>query len=301
MLTALLLATAMAAPTPPADADPATIPSPIRAMLDAAMSAGDETAVATIVKYARNADPASADAALRLANDWRTARANARNERLQQAGLLELWKGRIEAGGFVSTGNSPVTGLSAAVDLTREALAWRHKVHGQADYQRSAGITSREHYLASYEPNWKYDERGYLYGSAQYESDRFFGYRNRYSASVGTGYSAIRTPAMKLDVELGPAWRATDFTDGTVERSIAARGNLDFDLKLASGVTLTQDASAYIQPHSNSTVTGTTALAAKLIGPLSARLSYTVQYESMPPIGRLSTDTTSRASVVYSF
>ena len=38
-----------------------------------------------------------------------------------------------------------------------------------------------------------------------------------------------------------------------------------------------------------------------LFGPLSAQLSYAVQYESMPPEGRRDTDTTSRASLVYSF
>lgn len=299
MLTALLLA-ATATPSAP-DADPATIPPPIRAMLDAAIAAGDEAAVNAIVKYARTADPASGDATMQVATSWREARARARNERVQQAGMFDLWTGRVEAGGFVSTGNSPVTGLSGAIDLTREAMAWRHKLRALADYQRSGGATTREHYLAAYEPNWKYADRGYLYGSAQYESDRFFGYRDRYSASLGTGYSAVRTPAMTLDIELGPAWRSTDFTDGSSESSIAARGSVDFDLKLASGVTLSHDASAYIQPHNNSTVTGTTALAAKLIGPLSARLSYTVQYESMPPAGRVPTDTTSRASVVYSF
>jgi putative salt-induced outer membrane protein len=30
-------------------------------------------------------------------------------------------------------------------------------------------------------------------------------------------------------------------------------------------------------------------------------VSYTVQYESMPPEGRVSTDTISRASLVYTF
>jgi putative salt-induced outer membrane protein len=42
-------------------------------------------------------------------------------------------------------------------------------------------------------------------------------------------------------------------------------------------------------------------MAAKLLGPLSAQVSYTVQYESMPPEGRVSTDTISRASLVYTF
>lgn len=303
MIAALLLAAAPLpdpAPAPQAATDPILIPATLRAMLDAAMTAGDDAAVTTILKYTRNADPGSADAMLQLAQDWRNRRAQQRDERLRMASALELWTGRIEAGGFASTGNSRVTGLTGVADIKREALKWRHKLHLQADYQRSTGVTTREHYLATYEPNYKIDDRAYIYGSAQFEADRFFGYDDRYSLSVGAGYGAIRKPGMTLDVELGPGFRRTSFTDGVTESSLAARGSVDFDWKLASGLTFSQNASAYIQRY-NSTATGTTAVAARLIGPLSAQVSYTVQYESEPPEGRVSTDTTSRASLVYAF
>jgi putative salt-induced outer membrane protein len=283
-----------------APADQAEIPAAIRAMLEAAIASGDEGEVTTIVKYARTADPASGDAVLRIANDWRSTRARARQTRIERAGIHDLWTGRAEVGGFITTGNSETAGITGILDLTREGLEWRHKLRAQADFQRSIGVTTREQYLFAYEPNWKIDARRYVYGAAQYESDRFLGYTERYSASAGAGYSAVQTRAVTLNLELGPAFRHTEFTDATVESSIAARGSLDFDLKLSPGLTLTQDASAYLQRY-NSTVSGTTALAARLIGPLSARLSYSVQYESMPPVGRVSTDTTSRAALVYTF
>lgn len=283
-----------------APADQPEIPAAIRAMLEAAIASGDEGEVTTIVKYARTADPASGDAVLRIANDWRSTRARERQTRIERAGLLDLWTGRAEVGGFITTGNSETAGITGILDLTREGLEWRHKLRAQADFQRSIGVTTREQYLFAYEPNWKIDARRYVYGAAQYESDRFLGYTDRYSASAGAGYSVVQTPAVTLNLELGPAFRHTEFTDATVESSVAGRGSLDFDLKLSPGLTLSQDASAYLQRY-NSTVSGTTALAARLIGPLSARLSYSVQYESMPPLGRVSTDTTSRAALVYTF
>jgi len=295
MLAALLLSV-VAVDT----SDAIAIPPTIRSMLDAAMASGDENAVNTIVKYARVADPASGDASLKLASDWKDARARERNERLREASAFELWTGRVEAGGFASTGNTQVTGITAAANLQRESLNWRQKLRLQADYQRNAGVTSREHYLAAYEPNWKIDDRLYLYGSAQFEADRFLGYYERYSASTGAGYNALRSPRLTLDIELGPAFRYTSFTDGRLQSSPAARGSLDMNLRLSSGVTVKQNASAYAERF-NSTVSSNTAVAAKLIGPLSAQVSYTVQYESSPPEGRVSTDTTSRASLVYSF
>ena len=114
------------------------------------------------------------------------------------------------------------------------------------------------------------------------------------------GYSAIKSPKVRLDVELGPAFRQTAFTDQTDQSNVAARGTLAFSWRLLPGLSVTQNAAAYVQSF-NSTLSGTTAVNAKLIGPLSAALSYNVQYESMPPVGSVSTDTTSRASLVYSF
>lgn len=301
----LLANTAVVAGDHPADGDrrPAeevTIPPPIKAMLEAAIAAGNDAEVTTIVKYARTADPASGDAVAKIAEQWRDERKRAHDTRVREARLFDLWRGRAELGGYLTTGNSETVGATGVLDLTREGLQWRQKVRLQADYQRSLGITTREHYLASYEPNYKIDSRRYIYGAGQFESDRFLGYTDRYSASVGAGYSAIQTPAVKLDLELGPAYRYTAFTDQTEQSSIAARGSMDFGWKFAPGLKLTQVASAYLQ-HYNSTVSGTTALAAKVVGPLSAQLSYVVQYESMPPVGRRTTDTTSRASLVYTF
>jgi putative salt-induced outer membrane protein len=272
----------------------------VRAMLDAAMKAGDEGAVNAIVKYAKAADKERAAAFEQAAGEWKKARREEAERRIREARFLDLVKGRAEFGGYVSTGNSENVGLTGIIDLKREALAWRHKLRVQADYQESVGITTRERYLASYEPNLKLGDRAYVYGAALFESDRFAGFDARASLSAGAGYTAVKTPALKIDVELGPAFRHTAFTDATIENQLAARGKLDLDWKLSRGITFSQDAAAYVQ-EANSTVTGKTALRARLFGPFSAQMSYAVNYESAPPIGRKTTDTTSRASLLVDF
>ena len=276
------------------------IPETIRAMLDAALESGNEADVNTVAKYARAADPLSGDAVLAIAEKWKADRAAQRTQVIRQASFLDLWSGKAEVGGYLTTGNSDTAGGTAVLDLNREGLRWRQKFHAQADYQSNQNVTTREHYLASYEPNYKIDDRAYIYGVAQYEGDRFLGYFNRYSTSIGAGYSVIKTAGTKLDLELGPAYRYTEFTDNTEQSSIAARGTANFSVRILSGLSVSQVASAYVQRY-NSTLSGTTSLNAKLIGPLSAALSYSVQYESEPPVGSVSTDTTSRASLVYSF
>jgi putative salt-induced outer membrane protein len=296
LFASALLASATAAP----DHSQVEIPPTIKAMLDAALASGNEGDINTIVKYARAAYPASGDAVLAAAQRWRSDRDAARTAVIREAGFLNLWRGKAELGGFLTTGNSNTFGVTASLAATREGLQWRQKFRAQADYQESLGVTTREHYLASYEPNYKVDDRAYVYGQAQFEGDRLLGYDERYSASLGAGYSAIKSPRVRLDLELGPAYRYTDLTDDTVQSSIAARGSVDLNWKLLPGLSVSQTASAYVQRF-NSTVSSATALNAKLIGPLSAQLSYNVQYESTPPAGSVSTDTTSRAALVYSF
>lgn len=295
----ILLADAAPAAVQQSDAG-AMIPENIRAMLDKALESGNDGDVGVIVKYARAADPLSGDAVAAIADRWRADRAAAREQVIRQASFLKLWTGRAEIGGFITTGNSDTAGGSAVIDTTREGLQWRHRFRAQADYQESFGVTSRERYLVAYEPNYKFDDRAYIYGALQYESDRFLGYTDRFSASSGLGYSALKSANTQLDIELGPAFRHVDFTDGTTQSAAAGRGSVDFRTRLLPGLGFTQTASAYLQRY-NSTVSTNTAVQAKLLGPLSAQLSYNVQYESTPPDGRRNTDTISRASLVYSF
>lgn len=282
------------------NADPSTIPAPIKAMLDAAIATGNEAEIATVVKYARIADPASGDAAAKLAEAWKGDWARERTVQIEQAGFLDLWKGRVELGGTITTGNSDTLGATGIVDASREGLKWRHKFFVQADYSEALGVTTRRHLLAQYQPNYKIDDRRYVAGVVLFESDPFLGYQERYSTALSAGYAVLQQPNMTLSLELGPAFRNTRFTDGRVQSSLASRGSMDFDMKLGTGVTLSQDAAMYLERF-NSTVSSTTAVTARVLGPLAASLSYNVQFESDPPLGRQTTDTIGRASLVYTF
>lgn len=280
------------------DADP--LPSTIRAMLEEAMNSGSETEVATIVKYAKAVSPEAAHAASQIAAKWSADKNASVEKQLREASFLALMKGRAELGGYLSAGNTENVGLTAQIELAREGINWRHKLRAQADYQKSQNVITRERYLAAYEPNWKLGPRAYVYGAAQYERDRFSGFNDRISISSGLGYTAISRPNMRLDLELGPAYRQTHFVDSSTESNIAGRGSVDFEWKFLRSMSFRQTASAYVQA-ANSTLASKTALSTRVIGPLSAQLSYTIQYESMPPANRKNTDTVSRAALVLDF
>ncbi|MEM6585697.1 MAG: DUF481 domain-containing protein [Pseudomonadota bacterium] len=284
----------------------AEIPGPVRAMINAALATGDEAKVRTVIELAKTTNPDDAAELVAILATFETdlaaaaaAEAAEQEEAIRSAGFFENWSGQGELGAFNSTGNAENTGVTASISLRKEGIKWRHKLSGRADYQEANGVTTREQFLAAYELNYKFSDRLYAYGLAQYERDRFQGFSARYSASGGLGYD-ILTDGPTLSVKAGPAWRRTELVGGTSTSSVAGLAALDFDWSISDTITFTQDASALVQSGS-STFISDTGLQAAISDALSVRLSYTVETDTAPPPGAVKTDTLSRITIIYDF
>lgn len=295
----------------------AQLPEPVRAMIEAAIATGEPAKVAAVVEAAKTVSPddiAEIDA-IQAAfqakqRELAAARREAEREAIRHASLLERWEGEGQIGAFQSSGNSDNVGITAALKLERIGIDWRHKLRGSLDYQRSNGVTSREQYFIVYEPRFQINPRLFAYALAQYENDRFQGFSGRYAVSSGLGYRVIDRPNLQLSLKAGPAWRHTEFTSGSSESSLAALAALDFDWQLAERIKLTQDtdlvaegggsATAIIDANTTS-INLVTGLEAGIIDSLTARLSYTIEYDSNPRPGAVSTDTLTRFTLIYGF
>lgn len=293
----------------------AQTPDAVTKLIDTALQSGDPAGLDAVVRYAKQAYPQAAEsidaqvAAFRAANATAapapapvvTAQAEPKTEqaKVEQAAAVK-YSGEGELGAFTTTGNAPGIGLAAGLKLTAEGEDWRLGLLGRADYQETSNIVVREQYRVSAEPNYKFNERGYVYGLGQYEQDRFQGFHARYSLSGGVGYSLLTGENAQLSVKAGPAWRFTRLVTGMDESVLAGLASVDIKLKLTPTIQLTEAASAYVDEE-RSTLFSVAALDSQLIGKLKARLSYTIQYESNPALGRAPTDTTSRLTLVYGF
>lgn len=302
---------------PQTEPAPPVLPDPVRAIIEAAVATGDDGKVRTVVDLAKATNPAAAPqidaiyaAFSQGKSEERRLAEESRLAAIRNAGVLENWKGRGEIGGFRQTGNSSNTGLSAGLNLTRTGIDWSHQLRASADYQRSAGVTSREKYFAAYEPRYQIGTDLFTYGLVQFESDRFQGFDERYALSTGVGYQALKRPDLNLSVKAGPALRHTEFTSGENDTRLAGLLGLDFDWTFADGVKLTQDTNlvaetggqaAIIFDSRNTTLALVTGLEARITGKLSTRLSYGIDYQSDPQPGRVGTDTLSRVTFVYGF
>jgi len=295
----------------------AELPEAARTMIDAAIASGDAEQVEAVVATARTAFPDDAAEIDAIWNAYQTEQAELaaveaarEEEEIRQAGLLDHWSGQGQIGAFQSSGNSDEFGVTAALELQREGIDWEHNLRVTADYRRQNGVTSREQFLARYEPHYQINPRLFAFGLAQYERDRLQGYSSRYSLSGGIGYKLVDTETMELSVKAGPAYRVTQFTDGTDSSRLAALFGVDFDWDISDNIKLTQDANSTVETggeallivdSANTSLTATTGLEAGLTDALSARLSWTIEYDSNPPAGAVSTDTLTRFTLVYGF
>ena len=317
-LTSALLATSLLACPTIALAE---LPEPVRAMIEKAQESDDIEAMAVLIDLADETFPGNSEELNAIMKEFRD-RVEAKlaieeqqkkleqEEAIRTAGIFENWNGKGELGAFRSTGNAENTGVTAALSLTREGINWRHKLIGRADYQESNGITTREQYFASYEPNVRISDDLYAYALGQYEGDRFQGFSARYALSGGIGYKIVDRPDLKLSAKAGPAYRVTRFLDGRSESRIAGLLGVDFDWNITDRLQLTHDTNAVaetggtavvIVDSRNTSLNLATGLNAKISNRVSARVSYTIEYDSNPPPGAVQTDTLSRVTLIYDF
>ena len=188
----------------------------IRKMIDTAIAKGDSATVASVLAVARQAAPEAKQEIDERERAWQTqvaAKTAAANEakrvELRAASPLAHWKGEVEIGASRATGTTTSFGMLGALDLKREGIDWTHKLSARADVQSTNGETTAERIFAAWQPNYRFQERAYAYGLAQYEHDAFAGYDNRYTLGGGLGYRALDGARLKLELEGGPALRGS--------------------------------------------------------------------------------------------
>lgn len=279
---------------------PPALPDAVRRMLMEALESGNSGDIATLSRYAISANPGATEEIQAMVDNHRTHAEQELREEMAQAGVFDLWDGKIELGGFRSTGSSSEFGINTAIGATRKGLHWTHAITVNADYREANGARSQERFLASYNPTYNFDPRNFIYGLLQYERDPVVGYNYRYTGSTGIGFTLLATDQMDLAVTLGPSLREISYTDDGKETKFGGRSSFNFKWKFNPTLSLQQSASAYAESDTAS-VTSLTALDARIISKLSARMSYNMRYESGSKLTDRAFDTTSRVTLIYDF
>ncbi|MFA7439407.1 MAG: DUF481 domain-containing protein [Sphingomonadaceae bacterium] len=283
----------------PVAAHATPLPEPVRAMIDAALRSGKASRAEAVVAVARETHPESLTEIDAMVSAYHAEEAIAQEEALAKASLLDNWTGSGEVGGSFATGNSDTVTVAVGINLVRDTPQWQHRFTASADLQRSDGSNSQERYSVSYQPNWKLSDRTYLFGRVGWERNRVSGLKSRFAEAFGVGYQVLEDGRLNWQVEAGPSLRQSDFYDRH-ENSAAIRLASNFAWEINPNTTFTQNTSGIFETD-NSSIASLAAITSKLWGPMSARLSVNMLYESNPPDDLRKLDTVTRATLVYEF
>lgn len=290
------------AASPAAHADP--LPPDVAAILDAAAARGDPALLRQVADLARQTNPKSV-----LEIDARVAKLSATPAPPpipdRRRGFLKGFTGEAQVGLNASTGESTTTGVVAGVKLQRETTRWVTKLRADIEYERDNGSISEENYYGRIEQAYKVTPRFYIDGLISAQRDPFAGFYGRANVALNAGYWILDRPRLKLAFETGPGMRYTNYvesdgvpsyrqTDGTWR----VAGN--FSWQISDTFKLSEEFWSMLSGE-NDTLSSTLALTSRIHGALAARASFLVTYESTPPVGIVSLDTTTKLTLVYGF
>lgn len=140
------------------------------------------------------------------------------------------WSGSGEAGFAAARGNAKSENLNAKLTFKKEDEQWKDMFYLTA--LRSKGEvtsyvpganntvvavknydTTANRYEAGASVGYKFDERSYVVGALRYENDDFSPYEYQAVASIGYGYTVLKTASDELSVEVGPGYKRYQLND----------------------------------------------------------------------------------------
>ena len=209
--------------------------------------------------------------------------------------------GSATLGDLATTGQTESKNANAAhKDDWDPGGMWVHGWTAQFVSARTDGITTAESYAAGYKAQRDFSETSYLFAAADWRKDRFSGYDEQLSETVGYGRRLIDNERHMLAVEGGAGAKQSTLAGGTDVDDAIIRGGLNYLLHISETSEFEQRLITEIGDE-NTYTESVTALRARIIGELAIVLSYTIKNNSDVPAGIEKTDTFTAISVEYAF
>jgi putative salt-induced outer membrane protein len=210
------------------------------------------------------------------------------------------WSGKAALGFLATSGNTESSSLNSAFTVAYATGRWAHSVEASAINSSEENETSAEAYGLGWKTEFNMTERDFLFGRVNWRKDRFSGYEQQMSESVGYGRRLIDTGVHFLNVEIGAGARQADLTDGTSEEDSILRAGINYQWRFSEFAQFTQDFTAESGAE-NTYSESVSAVKTRLIGSLALVASYTVRNNSVVPADTENTDTFGAVSVEYEF
>jgi len=210
------------------------------------------------------------------------------------------WSGKAALGFLATGGNTDSSSLNSAFTIAFTKGRWAHSLEFAAVNASTDEQTSAEAYSLGWKTEFNMTERDFLFARVNWRNDRFSGYDQQLSESVGYGRRLIDTGVHFLNAELGAGARQADLADGTSEEDFILRGGINYQWKFSEFARFTQDFTTESGAE-NIYSESVSAIKTRLVGALALVASYTIKNNSVVPDGSENTDTFAAVSVEYAF
>ncbi|HTW75879.1 MAG TPA: DUF481 domain-containing protein [Steroidobacteraceae bacterium] len=227
---------------------------------------------------------------------------------------MGVWTGKGQLGFLASQGNSQAQSANAALDMGLLEGSWKHVLHLDGFYGKSADVVAAERWDAQWQSNYNFSKDLFTFGSLLYQHDLFSGFQYQGSATAGIGYQLFNSSSTKLSVQAGAGDRderpeqLTKNSAGAViaripqarNNEVIATGGLNYTQQLTASTSLS-DTALVEGGASNTLITDALALAVKISTKLALSLGYDLQDNTSPPVHLKKVNTTETVNLVYSF
>jgi len=210
------------------------------------------------------------------------------------------WSGNVRLGYIATTGNSETENMNFAFGVAYGLERWTHSLAGSAVGASDGNTNTAEAYTLGWRSAFDMTEHDYLFGRVDWLKDKFSGFDQQLSQTVGYGRRVIDQPRQTLNLEIGAGARQSELRDGEEEKEMIGRLGAIYQFNFNDNAQFNFDLG--IQTGAENTFTeAVSTLRTTLMGNLAAVLAYTVRNNTDVPAGSEKTDTMTSISLEYNF
>jgi putative salt-induced outer membrane protein len=219
------------------------------------------------------------------------------------------WSMKAEAGAVAARGNTRTDSVNAKFDVAREFETWKHQLGLSGVYQSDETGATGQRWEARGQSDYKFHPKGFWFGSARYEEDRFSGFEYQSTYGTGLGWRFYDDPITKFSIQLGVGYKIFRTRDaladdevtiipGERQEDMIVQFGADFERQLTDTTKIVNQFLAE-SGDNNTFLQNEFSLQVKIMQSLALAVGYAVRYNTDPPSGFKEMDTLTTLNLVY--
>jgi putative salt-induced outer membrane protein len=193
--------------------------------------------------------------------------------------------------------------------VAREFVKWKHQLGVSAVYQSDEIGATGQRWEGRGQSDYKFHPKGFWFGSARYEEDRFSGFEYQATYGSGLGWRFYDDPITKFIIQLGAGYKVFRTRDaladdevtilpGERREELIAQLSIDFERELTATTKIVDQ--FLVESGANNTfIQNEVSVQVKIMESLALAVGYAARYNTNPPTGFEELDTLTTLNLVY--